>query len=70
MATTEKFYIENPIEGARLSTAGSFGWNIDPDNPSTFDQTRYFTTKQEALNQIDALAAGEYLINSIVVKTD
>ena len=35
MATTEKFYIEKPIDGTRLSTTGSFGWVIDPDDSST-----------------------------------
>lgn len=70
MATTEKFYIETPYEGTRLSTTGSFGWVIDPDDSSTFDQTRYFTTKQDAVAHVDTLAAGEYLVNSVVVKTD
>lgn len=70
MATTEKFYIEKPIDGTRLSTTGSFGWVIDPDDSSTIDQTRYFTTKQSAVNHIDTLDAGDYLVNSKIVKTD
>tara|TARA_R100001509_G_scaffold15660_1_gene8027 strand:- start:38835 stop:39047 length:213 start_codon:yes stop_codon:yes gene_type:complete len=70
MATEEKFYIKKPEDGTRLSTTGSFGWNIDPDDPSTYDQTLYFTTKQEALNEVDRLAAGEYVINSVFVKTN
>ena len=70
MATTEKFYIEKPNDGTRLSTTGSFGWFMDPEDSSTFDQTRYFTTKQDAVTHVDTLAAGEYLVNSVVVKTD
>lgn len=70
MATEEKFYIEKPEDGTRLSTTGSFGWNIDPDDPSTYDQTRYFATKQQALNQIDTEEPGEYLIGCVIVKTD
>jgi len=70
MATEEKFYIQSPEQGARLSTSGSFGWIIEEDDSSTYDQTLYFTTKQEALNEIDTLAAGEYVINSVFVKTD
>lgn len=70
MATEEKFYIHSPEQGARLGTSGSFGWIIEEDNPSTYDQTRYFTTKQNALNQIDTLEAGEYVIKSVFVKTD
>lgn len=70
MATTEKFYIEKEEEGTRLGTQGSFGWIIDPDDSSTFDQTRYFTSKQNALTHLDTLDAGDYLINSKIVKTD
>lgn len=69
MATTEKFYIEKEEEGTRLSTQGSFGWIINPDDPSTFDQTRYFTVRQDAIDHIDTLSNGEYSIKSKIVKT-
>ncbi len=69
MATTEKFYIEKEEEGTRLSTQDSFGWIIDPDDSSTFDQTRYFTVRQDAIDYIDTLSNGEYLIKSKIVKT-
>ena len=58
MATTEKFYIEKPEDGTRLSTTGSFGWIIEPDDSSTYDQKRYFTTKQDAVDHIDTLTSG------------
>lgn len=69
MATTEKFYIEKEEEGTRLGTQGSFGWIIDPDDSSTYDQTRYFTSKQDAVAHIDTLSVGEYLVSSKIVKT-
>ncbi len=70
MATIEKYSIQQISTGGFYSTTGTFGWVIDPDDSSTFDQARYFESRQSAVDFIDTLPADEYSVYCKIVKTE